>query len=66
MSNQSERKKKDGEDKGKKMQAMREAVRERQRQAAPARPSRDETDKVKFKRGSGSDKRTGAAARGPK
>ena len=66
MSNKSERKKKDGEGKGKKMQAMRESVRERQQRAAPERPSRDETDKVKFKRGGGSDKRTNPASRGPR
>jgi hypothetical protein len=65
MSNQSERKKKDGQDKGKKMQAMRESVRERKQNATPDRPSRDETDKLKFKPGSGSDERTGAAGRGP-
>jgi hypothetical protein len=63
MSNQSERKKKDGQDKGKKTKAMRESVRERQKQAAPERPSRDETDKLKFKRGAGNDKRTGAENR---
>ena len=60
-----ERKKKDGQDKGKKTKAMRESVRERQQQAAPDRPSRDESDKLKFKRGGGDDKRTGAESRTP-
>jgi hypothetical protein len=35
---------------------MRAAVSERQRLAAPERPTRDEVDKVKYKRGSAADR----------
>jgi hypothetical protein len=65
MSNQSDRRKKDGRDKGKKTKAMRESVRARKRASGPDRPSVDETDKIKFKRGASSDERTGPDARGP-
>ena len=49
------RKKKDGQDKGKKMQRMRASVQERKENAAPARESRDEVDTVMYKRGSAND-----------
>jgi hypothetical protein len=50
------RAKKDGQDKGKKRQRMREAVRSRKEKAASERPSRDEVDTVKYKRGSAGDR----------
>jgi hypothetical protein len=64
MSNRNERKKKDGQDKGKKTKSMRESVRGRKRRAGPPRRSVDEVDTVKFKPGSASDERTGPQVRG--
>lgn len=50
-----ERRKKDGERSEKKRKRMHEAVAARQRAASPPRPSTDEVDTVKYKRGSASD-----------
>ena len=50
-----ERRKKDGARKEKKQQRMRAAVDARHAAAGPARPQRDEVDKVKYKRGSAAD-----------
>lgn len=51
-----ERKKKDGQDAGKKKRRMRASVTARKAAAAPARATRDEVDKVKYKKGSGGDR----------
>jgi hypothetical protein len=50
------RKKKDGADPGKKRQRMRADVKRRRAQAGEKRPSRDETDKIKYKKGSAGDR----------
>ena len=50
------RRKKDGERKDKKQQRMHADVTARQKAAGPTRPSRDEVDKVKYKRGSAADR----------
>jgi hypothetical protein len=49
-------KKKDGQDTGKKRQRMRANVALRQAHARPEKPSRDEVDTVKYKRGSAADR----------
>jgi hypothetical protein len=55
------RKKKDGQDTGKKRRRMREAVAARQAASGPARRSTDQVDVVKYKQGSASDRsRAGA------
>jgi hypothetical protein len=51
-----DRAKKDGARKDKKNQRMRAAVAARRRDAAPAKPSTDEVDQVKYKRGSAGDR----------
>jgi len=50
------RKKKDGADAGKRKRRMRESVAARKATAAAARPSRDEVDTVKYKKGSHGDR----------
>jgi hypothetical protein len=50
------RKKKNGEDVGKKRRRMRESVTTRKAAAINARPSRDEVDTVKYKKGSAGDR----------
>ena len=55
MSNR-ERKKKDGQDKGKKLRRMREDVAQRHANAGPERPSRDQADIVDYKQGSAADR----------
>jgi hypothetical protein len=50
------RKKKGGADAGKKKRRMRQSVAARKATAAAARPSRDEVDTVKYKKGSHSDR----------
>jgi hypothetical protein len=56
-----ERKKKDGQDAGKKRQRMRQAVKAR-RKPRRRRSATDETDSVKYKRGSAGDRtRIGAS-----
>jgi hypothetical protein len=61
MPNEKDRKKKDGQNTGKKNERMREAVRERKAHAQPPRPSTDQPDIQDFKPGSASDRtRTGA------
>jgi hypothetical protein len=55
------RKKKDGQDPGKKRRRMRRDVARRKAEEGPPKPSRDEPDIVKYKQGSASDRnRTGA------
>jgi hypothetical protein len=49
------RKKKDGADAGKKRRRMRESVAVRRASAGADRPSRDEVDKMKYKKGSAGD-----------
>ena len=51
-----ERKKKDGQDKGKKLRRMREDVARRHADAGPERPSTDHPDVVDYKQGSRSDR----------
>jgi hypothetical protein len=51
-----ERRKKDGQDAGKKRRRMRVDVARRRAQARPARPQRDEADVVKYKQGSAADR----------
>jgi hypothetical protein len=51
-----ERKKKDGQDKGKKLRRMREDVERRHANAGPERPSTDQADVVTYKQGSGADR----------
>lgn len=55
MSNR-ERKKKDGQDKGKKLRRMREDVARRHANAGPEHPSRDQADIVDYKQGSAADR----------
>jgi hypothetical protein len=56
-----ERKKKDGQDTGKKRKRMREDVARRREEAGPERRSSDQPDVVDYKPGSASDRsRTGA------
>ena len=55
MSNR-ERKKKDGQDKGKKLRRMREDEARRHANAGPERPSRDQADVVDYKQGSAADR----------
>ena len=55
MSNR-ERKKKDGQDKGKKLHRMREDVARRHANAGPERPSKDQADVVDYKQGSAADR----------
>lgn len=50
------RKKKDGQDPGKKRKRMREDVARRKARAAPDGPSSDQADVVKYKQGSGADR----------
>ena len=50
------RRKKDGQDPGKKRRRMRAAVAQRQAQAAPEKPSHDQPDVVKYKQGSAADR----------
>jgi hypothetical protein len=50
------RKKKDGQDAGKKRRRMRTAVAKRKARATPGRPQRDEVDVVKYKQGSPADR----------
>ena len=50
------RKKKDGQDVGKKRARMRQAVAARHRETDDVRPQRDEVDTVKYKRGSAGDR----------
>jgi hypothetical protein len=52
----SERKKKDGQDVGKKRRRMRADVAKRKARAGPDRPQRDEVDVVKYKQGSAADR----------
>ncbi len=56
MANKQKALKKDGQDTSKKRSRMRAAVAERQRNAKPDEPQRDEVDKLKFKRGSAGDR----------
>jgi hypothetical protein len=56
MSTSSVTKKKAGRDTGKKRRRMREAEAERHRASAPEGESTDEVDKIKYKRGSESDR----------
>jgi hypothetical protein len=56
MANQSEGKKKGGQDTKKKRSRMREAVAARKQSAKPEGESTDEVDKIKFKRGSAGDR----------
>jgi hypothetical protein len=56
MANKHKAAKKEGKDTNKKRQRMREAVAERQRNRAPEKPSTDEVDTIKYKRGSAGDK----------
>ena len=51
-----QRKKKDGQDKGKKLRRMREDEARRHADAGPERPSRDQADLVTYKQGSASDR----------
>jgi len=51
-----ERKKKDGQDPGKKRRRMRDDVARRKAEANPERPQRDEVDIVHYKQGSASDR----------
>ena len=51
-----DRKKKDGQDKGKKLRRMREDVAQRHANAGPERPSHDQADVVTYKQGSASDR----------
>jgi hypothetical protein len=51
-----ERKKKDGQDKGKKLRRMREDETRRHENAGPERPSRDQADVVDYKQGSAADR----------
>jgi hypothetical protein len=51
-----ERKKKNGQDAGKKRRRMRDAVARRAREAGPERPQTDEADVVHYKQGSASDR----------
>jgi hypothetical protein len=51
-----ERKKKDGQDKGKKLRRMREAETRRHERAGPERASTDQPDVVEYKPGAGSDR----------
>ena len=51
-----ERRKKDGQDPGKKRRRMRVAVAGRQAASSGPKPSTDEVDKVKYKKGSASDR----------
>jgi hypothetical protein len=53
---QRERKKKQGQDKGKKMRRMREDEARRHADAGPDRPSHDQPDVVTYKQGSASDR----------
>jgi hypothetical protein len=55
MSNR-ERKKKDGQDKGKKLRRMREDEARRHANAGPDRPSTDQSDVVDYKQGSAADR----------
>jgi hypothetical protein len=55
------RRKKDGERKDKKRQRMHADIAARKRAAGPPRPSRDEVDTVKYKRGSAADRTRPAA-----
>jgi hypothetical protein len=50
------RRKKDGQDPGKKRRRMRASVAARKARAAAPRPSRDEVDTVTYKRGSAGDR----------
>lgn len=50
------RKKKDGQDPGKKRRRMREAVARRKSESGGPRPSTDQPDVVKYKQGSASDR----------
>lgn len=56
MGTKDEAKKKAGQDTNKKRNRMRTAVAARQASAAPKEPQRDEVDKIKYKRGSASDR----------
>jgi hypothetical protein len=61
MPNEKDRKKKDGENTGKKNQRMRESVRERKLHAHPGGEQTDEGDIMEYKSGSASDRtRVGA------
>ena len=51
-----DRKKKDGQDKGKKLRRMREDEERRHAEAGPERPTRDQADVVPYKQGSASDR----------
>jgi hypothetical protein len=51
-----DRKKKDGQDKGKKRRRMRDAEERRHENAGPERPSTDQADVVTYKQGSASDR----------
>ena len=51
-----ERKKKDGQDKNKKLRRMREDEARRHANAGPERPSHDQADVVTYKQGSASDR----------
>ncbi len=51
-----ERKKKDGQDKNKKLRRMREDVARRHENAGPERPSSDQADVVTYKQGSAADR----------
>ena len=51
-----DRKKKDGQDKGKKRRRMREDETRRHENAGPERPSTDQTDVVTYKQGSAADR----------
>ena len=56
MPNEKNRKKKDGKNKSKKMQAMKTAVKERHERAGNARRSKGQSDLQKFKPGSANDR----------
>ena len=63
MPNQKERKKKGGQNKSKKMQAMRRSEQTRKIRANPARPSTDQRDIQQFKPGAADDRYTRRGAR---
>ena len=63
MPNQKERKKKGGQNKSKKMQAMRRSEQVRKTRAKPTRPSTDQPDIQRFKPGAADDQYTQRGAR---
>jgi hypothetical protein len=63
MPNQKERKKKGGQNKSKKMQAMRQSEQARKTRVKPTRPSMDQPDIQRFKPGAADDRYTQRGAR---